>query len=249
MLNLKKTSAMKYLIFSLSLFLAIAEPSSAQRGNDAIILKNGSVIKGKLLEASPDSYRILTSDGSIFVFSAGEVESYNSVTTLNKTEDAAVFGLGMEAGFMVGTQVSQYVAPFGFNILGTIGLNDFHSLAIGSGVELLGASYSPLFLEYRVNLYDRPVTPFVFVRGGAVIYTGGKTEDDGSSYYNEREYSGGPTATIGTGINWNRQSYQMVLSFAFRYIRTEYSVEDYYSSESTYITNWKRLEVKLGFRF
>jgi hypothetical protein len=41
---------------------------------DTVYLKNGSIIKGQIVEHTPEvSYKIRTSDGSIFVFEAGEI--------------------------------------------------------------------------------------------------------------------------------------------------------------------------------
>jgi len=240
---------MKFFALTFSLVFSCSLLSYSQARKDALVLKNGSVIKGKLIEASSDYYRIKTFDGSILVYPANEVEGYNTINIEGGTSPGNKFGVGLETGFLVGTQTSEYVAPFGFSIFGIYRLNEIHSFSAGSGVEYLGVTYSPLFFEYSAKLLRRSATPFIFARAGAEIYTGGNKDDDEYGYYNERDYRGGPTVTLGTGINWQRESYEMVLSFAFRYIKTEYSVQDYYSYESTYTTSWKRLEVKLGFRF
>lgn len=240
---------MKFTALQLLLFFSFSLLSYGQGKNDALVLRNGSVIKGKLVEASAESYRIKTYDGSILVYPADQVESYSTAAPGRENRGNSNFGLGLEAGFLVGNQNSEYIAPFSFNILGIYRASDMHSLSVGSGVEYLGVAFSPLFIEYSANLLDRPASPFIFFRGGAEIYTGGKPDEEDSGYYEERDYSGGPTFSVGTGINWHRDSYDMILSFAYRYIKTEYSIQDYYSNESDYITSWKRLEVKLGFRF
>ena len=43
---------------------------------DVLYLKNGSVINGTLIEITDNQYKIRTSDGSIFVFTSGEVDKY-----------------------------------------------------------------------------------------------------------------------------------------------------------------------------
>ncbi|TFH39253.1 MAG: hypothetical protein E4G95_01610 [Bacteroidia bacterium] len=240
---------MKILALTLTLVLSLSTLLQGQSKKDALVLKNGSVIKGRLVEVSPESYSIKTSDGSILVYPADQVEGYKTAAVEAAGWSSNKFGIGFEAGFLIGTQTSEYVAPFSFTITGIYRATDIHSFSVGSGVEYLGEAFSPLFIEYSANLLDRPATPFLFIRGGAEIYTGGKPDNNDGNYYSERDYSGGPTFTIGTGINWQRESYDMILSFAFRYIKTEYSIQDYNSNESNYITNWRRLEVKLGFRF
>jgi hypothetical protein len=244
---------MKSIILTLGFFISFSASLFSQGRGESLILKNGSIIKGKLIEATSETYRIRTFDGSILVFSPDEVESYNLNSSENRESTTGNFGIGMEAGLLLGIQSSQYVAPFGFNILGSYKANETHSLSAGTGIELLGVTYTPLFIEYKANLYHRATTPFIFARAGVVVYTGGQDNEvnyDSYYYYSyDRDYFGGPTATLGTGVNWQHDSYDMILSFGYRYIKTGYNSTEYNSYESTYYTTWNRLEVKLGFRF
>ena len=50
---------------------------SAQKTSDVIYLKNGSIIYGKLIEVNDSTYKMQTSDGSLFVYSSQEVEKYS----------------------------------------------------------------------------------------------------------------------------------------------------------------------------
>ena len=65
---------MKKLMVLFIMLTIITLPLSAQRTKDALYLKNGSIIYGKLLEISENNYRIQTSDGSLFNFSSDEVD-------------------------------------------------------------------------------------------------------------------------------------------------------------------------------
>ena len=65
----------KYLLVSIVLIFNISL-LSAQKTKDVLYLKNGSIIYGNLIEIVSDQYKIKTSDGSIFMFSADEVEKF-----------------------------------------------------------------------------------------------------------------------------------------------------------------------------
>lgn len=221
----------------------------AQKKGDLLYLKNGSIINGILTESTSDYYKIKTSDGSIFVYPAADVEKVelNGAMDSNESVTNSAIGFGLEAGFLVGIQSSEYVAPLSFNLMLDYQVAHNQSIAVGSGVEFLGVSYTPLFAEYRFLLNNNSTSPFGFVRGGYAIFSGNSDYDN--NYGGTREYSGGPTMTIGSGINWDKGTHNMYLSFAYRYIRTEYIYDDDWSAPVTYKTNWNRLEIKFGFRF
>ena len=247
MLNPKFYKTMRK-ISVIIILLSLLHTAYSQKTRDALYLKNGSVIYGRLIEIQNDSYKIRTSDGSVFVYSGSEVDKFINEDALSvKTADRP-FGIGIESGFLIGTQQAEYTAPFSFMVTGSYKFNNIHSLAAGTGVEFLGVSYSPIFLQYKAVLSQAAVAPFIFARAGELIYAG-KNEDENSPYYYERHYSGGFMGNLGTGIRWDKGTYEMNLSFSYRYARTSYTQEEYYSNPVTYKLNWRRLEVKFGIQF
>ena len=205
---------------------------SAQRTKDALYLKNGSIIYGKLLEISENNYRIQTSDGSLFNYPSDEVSKF--IKELPNYDGRKPDGIGMalEAGLLIGSQNSELDAPFSFNILVNYTVGTKNILGIGSGVEFLGSTFSPLFFEYKRLFSERKATPFVFFRGGALIHTGGDEETDPyNQYYYPKDYKGGASLGMGTGISWAREDMETYLTFAYRYAQTSYRQESY--NEST----------------
>lgn len=240
----------KYLLVSIVLIFNISL-LSAQKTKDVLYLKNGSIIYGNLIEIVSDQYKIKTSDGSIFMFSADEVEKFikEAPSQDNRKMNGAVFAL--EAGLLIGAQESEYVTPFSFNILGGYTLNQKNTVSLGSGVEFIGKPFTPVFIEYKRLISARRITPFVFVRGGGLMQIGG---DDSETYdiYNQYEpynYKGGVSFGIGTGISWSKENYDTYLTFAYRYAETSYEKKEYNSSSVTYKSYLNRLEIKYGFRF
>ncbi len=239
----------KHLILLIMLTI-ITLPLSAQKTKDALYLKNGSVIYGKLLEISENRYKIQTSDGSLFNFSSEEVDKFLKEIPRYDGRKANGAGFALESGLLIGSQNSDLDAPFSFNIIVNYTSLTKNIFGIGSGVEFLGSTYSPLFFEYKRLFNDRKTAPFIFLRGGALIHTGGDEESDPyNQYYYPKDYKGGASLGIGTGISWAKEDLETYLSFAYRYAQTSYKQDNYNDIIYTYKVNYNRLEVKFGFKF
>lgn len=66
---------MKKLLVLLTLFISISIPCLAQNYTEVVYLKNGSIIRGIIIEQVPNaSLKIQTSDGSVFSYTLEEVE-------------------------------------------------------------------------------------------------------------------------------------------------------------------------------
>ena len=92
----------------------------------------------------------------------------------------------------------------------------------------------------------------MFARTGVLVHLGDDDENNDGyypQYYYRKDYTGGPTLTLGTGISWVRESMETYLSFAYRYARTSYTESNYNSYETTYKNSYNRLEIKFGFKF
>jgi hypothetical protein len=224
----------------------------SQKTKDVIYLKNGSVINGTLFEISDNQYKIRTIDKNIFVFNAAEVEKFIKEGPVFEGRKKDGFGFALEAGFLVGTQHSEYKSPFSFNCLVNYTTNVKNIFGVGSGVEFIGQTFTPVFVEYKRIISDRKTTPFIFFRGGGLTHIARTDESANSIYSNGTQTNpkGGISLGIGTGISWAKEGSETYLSFAYRYAKTSYSQkEGYPTHDVTYNNYYNRLEVKLGFKF
>jgi hypothetical protein len=241
---------MKRNLIVMIMLTIIALPLSAQRTKDALYLKNGSVIYGKLLEISENKYKIQTFDGSLFNFSSEEVEKFLKESPHFDGRKTSGAGFALEAGLLIGLQNSDFSAPFSFNIVVNYTNLTKNIFGIGSGVEFMGSTFSPVFFEYKRLFNDRKTAPFVFFRAGGLIHTGSTTDEDPYNQYNyPRDYKGGASLGIGTGISWAREDMETYLSFGYRYAQTSYKQSNYGDIIYTYKNNYNRLEIKFGFKF
>jgi hypothetical protein len=242
---------MKKLVSLLTVMLLLILPVSGQRLKDAIYLKNGSIIYGKLLEVSDDKYKIQGSDGSVFIFPSDEVEKFTRENPRLATRKVSGFGFEVEAGVLMGSQASELDAPFSFSLALDYTYETKNIFGLGSGVEFLNSTFTPLFVQYKHIFSDRKTTPFIFLRGGGLLHPGNSDEGEGYPYYQNyaKDFSGGPMFGIGIGISWAREDNENYLSFAYRYAETSYKQNDYNYVTYTYKNYYNRLEVKFGFRF
>jgi len=241
---------MKKNLILLIMLTTIILPLSAQKTKDALYLKNGSVIYGKLLEISENRYKIQTSDGSLFNYSSDEVDKFLKESPRFEGRKTSGAGFAVETGLLIGSQNSEFDAPFSFNIILNYTTMTKHILGIGSGVEFMGSTFSPLYLEYKRLFNEKKTAPFIFFRSGALIHTGGNDESDPyNQYYHPKDYKGGISLAVGTGISWAKEDLETYLSFAYRYAQTSYKQQNYNDILYTYKNYYNRLEIKFGFKF
>jgi hypothetical protein len=225
-------------------------PLSAQKSKDILYLKNGSMIYGKLIEVKDNQYKIRTSDGSIFIYPGTEIDKFVNEAVVFDGRKKNGFGFALEAGFLVGSQSSEYNAPFSFNGLASYTVNTKNLISLGSGVEFIGRPYAPLFIEYKYSFNNRKATPFIFARGGKLFYMGQESDDSyPNDTYAQKDFKGGFSCALGTGISWAKDDFETYLSFAYRYAETSYVQKNYNNYDATYENAYNRLEVKLGFKF
>jgi hypothetical protein len=243
---------MKKTIAATVVLIFMLMPLSAQKKKDVLYLKNGSTIYGRLIEASDSQYKIKTADGSLFIYSTREVEKFINETPYFEGRKKKGLGFSLEAGMLIGSQNTNYRAPFSFNILGSYTVSTKNIFSLGSGVEYLGEPFNPLFLEYKHIMQDKKNVPFIFIRGGRLMHLKDDSKNSGyyySSYDYSKDYKGGLSLTIGTGISWVKEDYETYLSFAYRYAHTSYTQNNYNNFAETYQSSYNRLEIKFGYKF
>jgi hypothetical protein len=243
---------MKKSLLVLILISGIILSLSAQKTKDVLYLKNGSKIYGKLLEASDIQYKLKANDGSIFIYPTNEVDKFANENLAFEGRKTTGLGFAFEAGFLLGAQNSEYDAPFSFNFLGNYTNGTKNIFGFGSGVEFIGQTFMPVFVEYKRLFSDKKTSPFVFVRTGKLLHLSGE-ENNNDYYYPQYDYSksynGGFSMTLGTGISWIRNDNETYLSFAYRNAYYSYTQLNYNNQTATYKNTLNRLEVKYGFRF
>ena len=224
---------------------------AGQKTKNAIYLKNGSIIYGTLTEFSNNQYKVQGKDGSLYIFPAEEVDKYQKNIPAFGGRKLQGLSFSVEGGLLIGAQTTEYKAPFSFNAVLGYTFETKNNIGFGTGAEFIGETYTPLFLEFRRNIKDNRVSPYLFLRTGFLIYLGGGDNDVESypQYYTRQDFKGGPSITAGTGISWCGEDIETYISFAYRYTTTSYTQIEYNRQEASYTNYYNRLELKLGFKF
>jgi hypothetical protein len=229
---------------------------TAQKSKDILYLKNGSIINGTLIEIRDNQYKMRTNDGSIFIFKSEEVDKFLKDIQSFEGRKESGSGYSLEAGVLIGAQNDNDIgSPLSINIIAGKTFRTRNFIGAGSGVEFIGRTYAPVFLEYNRLMGEKKSAPFIFVRAGNLFHFGGNGTNDHPVIsiwpqpYVESKYRGGLTLTAGTGISWSKEDYESYISFAYRYATTR-EIQIYEMLyDVTYKNYYNRLEIKMGIKF
>ena len=229
-------------------FLAIyltffAMSAVAQNLQEVVYLKNGSIIKGVVIEQVPGvSLKIKTSDGSIFAYQMSDVEKITKeeITSRNNTARSTssnsisyphykgFVDLGYTFGVGLGNGVDR------IDLFTSHGVQLFPQLYVGAGAGLnyvYCPGYSeagngfvvPLFANVRTDILDSWITPFIDLKIGYSIV-------DANGFF--------LSPTIGCRI----KRYNIGVG----YVMQRDTIEDFYDK---YSVNVGGISIKIGINF
>ena len=140
---------MKKVLIVIALFVACF----AQAQMDVVILKDGSEIRGIIIEKTDESIKLKTKDGSIWVYKKTEIVDVKPFRPV--AAGSGYFGT-VSAGLLGGSDISGSLT-----FVNGYRINGHWSAGIGLGVEsFYSRRYMPIFLEGRYNLLKKGTTPF-----------------------------------------------------------------------------------------
>lgn len=200
---------------------------NAQSYTEVVYLKNGSVIKGTIIEQVPNvSLKIKTNDGSLIICKMDDVEkitkeekysnSYRNNTNSRKLARQTLRGY---KGFVD----MGYVVDLSDNNANKLEISTSHGYQfnnyfyVGGGVavdyytdaDLISA---PIFADFRANFINKKVTPFADIKTG---YSFGDVE--------------GVYVTTGVGVRFSLKGKKAInLKLEYNYQQYDYN-DSYYS--------------------
>ncbi len=169
---------MKKFVWLLGMMLACGT-LSAQRISETVYLKNGSIIKGTIVEEVPgQSLKIQTRDGSVFVYKMDEVERITKEQAVDKeTQSTGHRGLdfNVDLGYDIATKGGggSFAAELGLGKR----LNKNFYAGIGAGAFIPtgdGDVSIPIYADFKgyFPLNGTKIAPWAGVKLGYVINTG-----------------------------------------------------------------------------
>lgn len=147
--------------------------SIAQNVQEVVYLKNGSVIRGIVVEQVPgESLKIRTNDGSVFAYKMSDVEKITKeVGNSNSQTRSLNNGIGIKAGYKA---FVDFGYTLGTGIYGSdrielmtthgVQINPYLFVGAGTGCHYYtdGAFFSiPIFADVRATILKNNVTPYI----------------------------------------------------------------------------------------
>lgn len=177
---------MRKILFVCMFMLGCMVVAHAQSGQtETVYLKNGSIIKGKVIEMVPGKeIKVQTSDGSLFVYRVDEVDKVVKSGKENRTDNSG--GNEIARPFKFPVDVSAYdlqgfrgMVEFAYITGGfdapelTLSLgyqfNPYFFLGVGAGAQYLSnieKAGIPIYLDMRGTLFLGKVSPYFALKMG-----------------------------------------------------------------------------------
>ena len=205
---------MKKIIIILFCLIQSAFLSAQTQYQDVVYLKNGSIIKGMIVEEVPNkTYTVNTTDGSVIVVNISDIAKLRKEPKEGSPEEKTVkkentgnsmildkgYETNIEAGY--GAKTGRYgldVAKLAF--AGMYRFNKNLSAGAGLGMRYYtwenggNSTLLPLFLNGRYRFTDKSIAPYISMAAG-FSWDASNSFDDAGFLYNP---------TIGVEINKNK---------------------------------------------
>jgi hypothetical protein len=234
----------------LSFFILLSILTQAQT-NNSIILKNGSIIYGEIVQNIPDSIvKIKDKCGNIWAYQYTEVKGINEQEVIKNSYIESTLAFQFEINLSVSAFGGYYEPGLSFLLSGKYLLNDRISAGLSSGVEYFEIPLLPLAAEIQFDLFKRNATPFIFMRGGY----GFTLRADKKTEYDIAKYKGGPLFAGGVGIKKRFSSdFALTFSLAYRHQQTfeerDYLWDDWWNTDYSRKNFLNRAAFSIGFIF
>ncbi len=244
-------------LFGLLILIILIVPNAFSQGNteDVIYLKNGSAIRGQILEHKfGDFIKIESSGHNVWVFSSKDIDRIVKEDHLPpKKWDLNIKEKGYfnitDVGLLAGRDSYQNRYSFSSLIINGYQFKNRLSLGLGTGIEFMDIPLAPAFLDVRHTILKGKLSPFIGVQGGYAFPL--------VNYYNngyEPIYKGGYMVGSVVGIkNYMSDNTAIVFSVGFRHqkllsTRTQWGWEG--DEQITQVYNlYNRIAIRAGLHF
>lgn len=240
-------------------FMSVSLFSFGQQSTDDVVyLKNGSVIRGSIVELVPDgNITIEIMGGSTLVYPMAEVEKITKeksryempIQKAHYIKHRGFFN-SSEIGLGFGSQ-NYYYGGITSNVsMQTInGFQYSRHLQAGLGIGIdyytnQPLLYNPVFIRISGDIINNPVTPFYYVDGG---YTFVWEEDNNDA----TTYEGGIMFNPGIGVKfYSRTKASYTIGFGYKSQKSTYTYNNPWDN-SVFVEKrtFNRLTLKLGIGF
>lgn len=232
----------------------------AQRNVDVVTLKNGNVLKGKIVRQVPGEFiELETRDKNFWQFKMEDVaairfEAKRKAKTVKDTLPMKNEGMFYEVrmGALVGNNDNKNNAPFSMLMSGSYLLKNGVSFGVGGGYEAYDEAQMPLFGEIKYYTKIKGIKSFLFCQSG---YSFSLEDKDDQNYYlngdNDIDSKGGWLINPGVGFVFgNSVKTNFTLNIGYRFQKMKQKWHNTYTDDTEYLKHEiNRLSIHLGLIF
>lgn len=216
---------------------------------DVIYLKNGSVIRGIIVEQIPnESIKMETRDGNLFVYKLDEISKLTKENEVKGSAKKSLKGNGymgiVEVGYGIdaGGDLAKLtnINRVNVSIINGYKFNPYLYLGLGTGIIYYTGDADelsiPLYTYFKANFINNKVSPFASMSLGYIMNT------------KEDAFFSGLLLEPAVGVNFSvsqRNNISFSLSYALH--QTEYYYYNGYYNEESELAG--AITFKLGFSF
>ncbi len=200
--------------------------------NNLLVLKNGSEIRGKIIEGTGDTIKIRTIDGSLWVYQPDEVAHISRYKIKNDNK----YYISTTLSILGGTDVSP-----SFQVVNGYKFSRYWSVGLGLGIEqFYHDGYIPAFIETKFTLLDKPFSPFASLALGYDI-----------PFRNQSGFLGGFMGSGQVGVKHQLgKHFGIITSIGYRKAHLKRVFTPWWTAnKTTEIRQINRYEFRFGFIF
>jgi hypothetical protein len=248
----------KSLLPLLVLLLGLVLPAVAQKKQEVIYLKNGSVIRNiEEMEHADSLIRVRTADGSLFIFGPGDLVKMNYEPRRSRYKMSGYL-LSFEWGLLAGRQsprpqfgiLRESVNSFSFAMVNGYRFNRFIGTGLGIGLDAYREGVmTPVFVRATGHLFNARFSPVYAVDAGYGFYS--PVFNDQPRNNVSYRFNGGLMGNLAGGVQvflGRDIALYTLLGYRLQQGRFEYSSEFLESKEVEQIL-FRRLSLRMGFSF
>lgn len=178
---------MKKLFFLVLMLISSTISAFSQLNTETVYLKNGSVIKGEIVEYQPNKLvKIATSDNNFFVCNIEDIDKITRETSsVDKKNTSTSDYVTPQKGYRFFIAADQMTGDLtGFKFTTTHGAQLNNKIFLGGGLGFCvaedGKSWEtylsiPFYADFRYDILDKKITPFIGARAGVAFAIEGIT--------------------------------------------------------------------------
>ena len=256
-----KTLIVLFKLIALMVLVTFSVTSAlAQKKVDVVTLKNGNVLKGKIVRQVPGQFiELETRDKNFWQFDMEDIANIRfdnkrlsriAKDTLSMKNEGMFYEIRI--GVLVGNNDNQNNAPFSMLLSGSYLLKNGLSLGVGGAYETFDNVQMPLFGEVKYYTKIKGIKSFLFCQSG---YSFSLEDKDDQNYYlnggNDINSKGGWLINPGVGFVFgNSSKTNFTLNIGYRYQKMEHKWNNIYTDDTEYLKQEiNRLSIHVGIIF